>query len=225
VSDYCADVLKALIAVWLGLISPYMLRLLQYPVFHILRFYERGDAPPTQEEVQPIMQNGNATESSRHSTPLRWQRASNVLVESNSSRDLFAKTVAYARIPTNRHKLSLALIGTVVFLSFFARALIGFFSVLVATNKAALWASEHCGPYVFDSIGAGDDIAARADVYDREKESRAGAYAENCYQNESTSIRSLHCNFFYRRAYRSTPRTLGDARFPSKTFAPAGHRL
>jgi len=173
-----------------------MLRLLQYPIFHILRFIERGDTPTSREESQPINLNGNATEA-QHAIPLRWQRASSVLVESKTGRDLFSETVTYARIRANRHKLSLALIGIVVFASFCARACIGFFSVLIATNKAALWASEQCGPYVFDSIGAGDDMAARADVYDREKESRAGAYAENCYRNASDTTRPLHCNFFY----------------------------
>jgi hypothetical protein len=176
-----------------------MLRLLQYPIFHILRFLERGEAPPNRDETQPVNQNGNIA-GPQYAVPLRWQRASSVLVESKGGRELFAKTVTYARSLDNPHKFSLILIGVVVFASFCARACIGFFSVNVATNKAALWASEQCGPYAFDSIGAGDDIAARADVYDREKETRAGAYAKNCYPTASASIRPLHCNFFYNQS-------------------------
>ncbi|KAK5663828.1 hypothetical protein OQA88_31 [Cercophora sp. LCS_1] len=192
VSDSTADILKALVAVWLGLIAPYVLRLLQYC---FLKFLGSQEAQ-TQEERQPILSNGNANGNAT-SPPLRWQTPSDVFIESKGSRELFARAVTYWRHSRNPRTLSLFLILLVVFLSFLARTVGGVFSAFVATNTVALWHSEECGPYAFDSINAPHDIAARADVYDREKETRAGDYAKYCYRDSSSSTtRPLHCNFF-----------------------------
>lgn len=210
VSGEQADILKALLAVWLGLISPYVIRIFKYPFLCLLQFSE-GEAP-SPEETRPINQGNNETASQnttpapqngnasgiQHTVPARWQRASSVLAESKSGRELFEKTARYmyeSRF-SGPHGLALILIGLLILASFAARAVVGVLSAFVATDTTALWYSTECGPYVFDSIGAGDDIAARADVYDREKETRAGAYAKYCYHNLTTSTRPLHCNFF-----------------------------
>jgi hypothetical protein len=121
----------------------------------------------------------------------------------------------------NPHKAALVLLGFLPLVSFVARAAIGVLSAFVATDTAALWAADQCGLFVFDSEGAGDGTAARADVYDREKESRAGAYAKYCY-NWSTSPQPLHCNFFHQQKIAFTTTYDYNCPFPRQDICARG---
>jgi hypothetical protein len=92
----------------------------------------------------------------------------------------------------------------------------GVFSAKVATDRAALWASDCCGIWMFDDENAGQEAASRADLYDREKEARAGEYARNCYGNPSVTD-PTHCEFFYfRNITYNKPSYSYVCPFPSK---------
>jgi hypothetical protein len=73
----------------------------------------------------------------------------------------------------------------------------GIFSAKVATDRAALSSSTHCGIWTLDE-NAGDEDAARADLSDHQKEKRAGEYARHCY-GSSIAVDSNRCDFFYRQ--------------------------
>ncbi|KAK0721957.1 hypothetical protein B0T26DRAFT_196599 [Lasiosphaeria miniovina] len=211
-SDWDASVVKALAAVWLGLVGPYTLRLLKFPLVHGLRFLERWDGRARTGMNQALLAtpqpgyNGSASGAqgpprankrtdTRDETP---HSASTVLNQFNGGRELFNKTVAYAYDGRNRHKLTLALVGLVILGSFVARAFAGVLSALIATNSNAIWASDKCGLYRFDSDGAGEEAATRADVFDRAKEARSGEYAKHCYNSTTpTTLLPMRCGFFY----------------------------
>jgi len=190
-------VLKALLAVWLSLVGPSVYRLLQFPLVHVMRFCERWDTPSSNGETLPLLQEPQPHYNGSPSTPevQGSSKASSVLSKSNGGGELFKNAVFYAYQGANRHKLALVLMGLVFLASFAARAAAGVLSALVATNGAALWNSDKCGLYRFDNDGAGDEAAARADVFDRAKETRAGEYAKYCYN--SSSALPLRCGFFY----------------------------
>ena len=98
-------------------------------------------------------------------------------------------------VRNQRSQLALALIGLVLAL-LVARVAVTVLSTLDTSNRAAIWASDHCGLYRFDSDGAGEEAAARADVYDRAQETRAGDYVKY-YCNPTTSTLLSRCDFFY----------------------------
>jgi len=90
---------------------------------------------------------------------------------------------------------------------FVAWAIGSLFTSGIANNRAALWDSEYCGVWKFNSSEGGPDAATRHDIYDRQKEARAGEYAQNCYESASL-LKTGRCNFFYKPTidYCVTPR-------------------
>ncbi|OCL08785.1 hypothetical protein AOQ84DRAFT_406004 [Glonium stellatum] len=83
-----------------------------------------------------------------------------------------------------------------LFGAFVVEVLAGMFSERIATDKAAILASSHCGLYEFDDTRAGDEEAARADVYLYGREKRAGEYAQSCY-GPSDTPQLMRCDSFY----------------------------
>lgn len=118
------------------------------------------------------------------------------------------------------HALAILFILTVTFASFVAQIIAGVFSARVATDRAALSSSTHCGIWAFDGE-VGDEAAARADLSEYQKEARAGQYARNCYglQNLTDSTR---CDFFYETNIDFTTTSMDRCPFRSHELCLGG---
>ena len=229
---------KALVAVWLGLIGPYVFQLLKFPFVRGLQFLERWDRGATTGVDEALLATPQpsycSTTSAAQDSPRTDERpetqdktmtphsASALLKQSSGGRDLCIKTVTYALDGRNRHKLTLALVGLVVFGSFVARTFVGVLSALIATNSSAIWASEKCGLYRFNSDGIGEEAAARADVYDRAKEARAGEYAKYCYNSTSPATLPMRCGFFYETEIKFSTTYQDECPFPKDDICAHG---
>lgn len=89
-------------------------------------------------------------------------------------------------------------IATILFGLFIAQAVAGVFSAKIASDRAGLSSSQHCGTWEFDE-SAGDDADFRANLLNNyHKEARASQYARTCYQSPSTT--SLSCGLFYNQS-------------------------
>jgi hypothetical protein len=87
------------------------------------------------------------------------------------------------------------MLGIVILGSFVAWVIGSLFSAGISDNRAARWDSKYCGVWKFNSSAAGVDAATRHDIYDRQKEARAGEYAQNCY-GDGDILKSGRCNLF-----------------------------
>lgn len=90
----------------------------------------------------------------------------------------------------------LAFVAIIMAVLWVGRVIGGIFAAEVMTDGTALWSSQHCGVWAFDSDNSGDSAATRQDVLDREKESRAGDYAKSCYDTPHV-LQSMSCTFFH----------------------------
>jgi hypothetical protein len=201
--DYWATVGKTYIAVCLTLSGPYIFKALMRLLFHLdrLRLWLVGESETGSVEERTALLSPNDSGSADSTGQTRASRngeitgsgrekaSGRIIKESGSGRMLLG----------NAHLTGwFALILTMVFGAWIARVVAGYFSSEIASDRAALWSSKYCGIWEFDSENAGDEAAARADVYDREKEARSSEYAQSCYEN-STMLHSMSCEFFYQQ--------------------------
>ncbi|CAD6575328.1 MAG: hypothetical protein ASARMPRED_007188 [Alectoria sarmentosa] len=73
-------------------------------------------------------------------------------------------------------------ITTVLFGLFVAQAIAGVFSAKIASDRAGLSSSQHCGIWQFNE-NAGGEAADRDDLNNYQKEARASQYARTCYNS------------------------------------------
>jgi hypothetical protein len=188
-ADYEAAYYTALVAVCLALAGTYAFEILKRFFISIQRWWDRNHED-NNPQLQPLLSDGT---QANNEAP---QTVAAVLQQSNGGRELFVNSVGYVLRKGSRYKIWLTFLGTAVLTLFVARAVAGVFSAHVATGRVALWSSDHCGVWQFDSDRAGEGASTRADVYDREKEFRAGEYAKYCYDT-SDKLQSMYCGFFY----------------------------
>lgn len=115
------------------------------------------------------------------------------------------------------------ILGIVVLGAFVAWAIGSVFSAGVSNNRAALWDSEYCGVWKFNSSAAGIDAATRHDIYDRQKEARAGEYAQNCY-GSADLLKSGRCNLFYKPTIKYTAEPRWGCPFPVDKMCVQGQQ-
>ncbi|MCJ1250939.1 hypothetical protein MMC30_008167 [Trapelia coarctata] len=118
------------------------------------------------------------------------------------------------------HAFAMVSILTVLFALSVALIIAGVFSARVATDRAALLSSAHCGIWEFDDY-AGDDAAARADLHEHQKEARAGQYARNCYGSQNATD-STRCDFFYQTKIDFTTASMDKCPFKSYELCLGG---
>ncbi|KAM7214438.1 hypothetical protein V8F06_010195 [Rhypophila decipiens] len=78
----------------------------------------------------------------------------------------------------------------------------GVYTAKIIADRQAVWKSDRCGIWEFDSEDAGNEAATRADVYERDKEARAGEYARSCYERSNIAGQEQPyslCDFFSHR--------------------------
>jgi hypothetical protein len=115
------------------------------------------------------------------------------------------------------------MLGIVVLGVFVAWAIGSLFSTGIANNKTALWDSEHCGVWKFNSSAAGFDAATRHDIYDRQKEARAGEYAHNCY-GSADLLKSGRCSLFYQPTIKYNREPRWDCPFTAREICVQGQQ-
>lgn len=210
VTDWWATVAKAYIATCLTLAGPYIFRALMRLLYHLdrLRVWafdikQSEDATSnevgTAEERSGLLADNPTTQASRPEAnqPSGRQEPNDSAKPHSKSAGLIIRDATSGRMLLANSSVTgvFALLLTIVFGVFVAKVIAGVFSAEVAGDRYAKWSSQHCGIWGFDSDNAGDEAAARADVFDREKEARSGQYAQSCYEN-SEMLQSMSCQFF-----------------------------
>lgn len=102
-------------------------------------------------------------------------------------------------------------------------AVSAFLGPLVAIAKAdtsALWWSEQCGVWKYDSDANGEPATYRNNIMNREKEARAGDYAQACYLS-SGLLSSMRCQSFYQKKISFSNKTTG-CHFPDPDICTKG---
>ena len=190
-TDYGATIYEVLIAVCLTLAGLYVFKFV-VASFKLAYKWWDGHQP---EERRPLVSNSNPENELHHA------RAPQSILEifntSHGGRDLFINSLGYLYRVGIKHSGWLIVASMIALGCFVALVVAGVFSERFVTNGAALWSSKHCGIWVFESENLGDTAAARADLMDREKESRAGHYVKDCYE-EPNPIPGSNCMFFYK---------------------------
>lgn len=120
--------------------------------------------------------------------------------------------------------LGLIVLFTLIFGGWITWQIAAVFSARVATDRAALWSSAHCGVWEFNSEKAGDDATTRAAVYNRGKEARAGEYARSCYETKNL-LDTIDCHFFYRPNITYTTSYSWDCPFANSTICAKGQQI
>ena len=118
------------------------------------------------------------------------------------------------------HALIMTMIGVLVLTVFVAQVVANVFSARIATDRAAILASSHCGIWQLDE-DVDDEAASRADLRDLNKESRAGEYARNCYSSEDSND-FKKCDFFYQPKIDFKTKTQDICPFASKEICGGG---
>lgn len=190
-TDYGATIYKTVVAVCLTLAGPYIFRIVTVSFNLACKWWDGHQ----DEERRPLMSNSNPENEPAHGRA--QQSIGEIFKTSRGGRDLVANSFKYLYYAGAEHGSWLIVASTVVLGCFVALVVAGVFSEKAFIGKAALWSSKNCGIWMFDSENAGDTAAARADLMDREKESRAGDYVKDCYE-EPNRMSGSRCNFFYR---------------------------
>ena len=97
------------------------------------------------------------------------------------------------------------MIITVLFGLFVAQAIAGVLSAKIASDKAGLSSSQHCGIWQFDE-NAGEEAADRDDRYNYQNEARASQYARTCY-NSLDPTDPFSCRVLYNQSIAYTTKT------------------
>lgn len=111
-------------------------------------------------------------------------------------------------------------ISTVLFGVFVAQAIAAVFSAKIASDRAGLSSSQHCGIWQFNE-DAGGEAADRDDLYNYQKEARASQYARSCY-NSPDPTEPFSCKVFYNQSISYTTGTSQSCPFASSELCHDG---
>ena len=112
-------------------------------------------------------------------------------------------------------------ITIVLFGLFVAQAIAGMFSAKIASDRAGLSSSQHCGIWQFNE-NAGDDAADRDDLNNYQKEARASRYARTCYNSLGLTDPFSQCRVFYNQSIAYTTKTHQSCPFASSELCHDG---
>lgn len=111
-------------------------------------------------------------------------------------------------------------VTTVLFGLFIAQAIAGVFSAKIASDRAGLSSSQHCGIWQFNE-NAGGEPADRDDLNNYQKEARASQYARTCY-NSPDPTDPLSCKVFYNQSIAYSTKTYQPCPFASSELCHDG---
>lgn len=140
-----------------------------------------------------------------------------ILERSSDSREFvwkFARSLLHGGAKQAKSPSTIMIVlATVLFGLFVVQATAGVFSAKIASNRAGLSSSRHCGIWQFNQ-DAGGDVADRDDINSYRKEARASRYARTCY-NSPDPIAPFSCKIFYNQSIAYTTKTLQPCPFAS----------
>ena len=238
-----AQWLKTLVAVFLALSGTYISEIVKSFFFWFKLWWDKSSKHP---ERQPLLSNSQLqgavtarvdatqteTETEQNGSAYRNDDSQNhdeenpldIVKRSKGGRETALNLLKHALQRgadfSGTHAVAMVSIITVMFAFFVAQVIAGVFSARVATDRAALISSAHCGIWAFD-WEAGDEAAARADLQQYHEEARAGQYARNCYGSQNTTD-STRCDFFYRKSIGFTSTSLDKCPFTSHELCSGG---
>lgn len=98
-----------------------------------------------------------------------------------------------------RHRFFLFFVIFTIFFVFYAQIIASaILTDKMVTDRVGLLASKECGLYEYDNERWGEEEAARADILMVERERRAAAYAQECYDyGTNKKGKAMTCDFFY----------------------------
>ena len=111
-------------------------------------------------------------------------------------------------------------IVAVVFGLFVAQAIAGVFSAKIASDRAGLSSSQHCGIWQFNE-NAGEEAADRDDLNNYHEEARASQYAKTCYTSPDPTD-PFSCKVFYNQSIAYTTKPLQSCPFASSELCHDG---
>lgn len=112
------------------------------------------------------------------------------------------------------------MIITVFFGLFVAQAIAGVFSAKIASDRAGLSSSQHCGIWQFNE-NAGGEAADRDDLNNYHMEARASQYARTCSTSPDPTD-PFSCKVFYNQSIAYTTKTLQSCPFASSELCHDG---
>ena len=115
---------------------------------------------------------------------------------------------------------AIVVITVVIFGLFVAQAIAGVFSAKIASDRAGLASSSHCGIWQFDD-DAGEEAADRDDLGNYQKEARARQYARTCF-NSPDPDSPFACRTFYNQSIKFDTFTHQPCPFPSSLLCSGG---
>lgn len=148
----------------------------------------------------------------------------NALNESQDSREVvwkFVKSLPHrgAKQVDSPSTITIVVV-TVLFGLFVAQAVAGVFSAKIASDRAGLSSSQHCGIWQFNE-NAGGDAADRDDLNNYQKEARASQYARTCY-NSPDPAGPFSCKVFYNQSIAYTTKIKQPCPFASSHLCHDG---
>ena len=221
-TDRISQVMIATIAVCLTLISPCALKIIQsFSVWFFRPLTNTANSSPSSEsrgERAPLLQNG-ANVQGTHRTLAGQERPQTsaahpadtvpetgdflgIFRQSKDGREIFWNVVKYlchyGKKQSEKPSIPVMLISIVVFGMLVAQAVAGVFSAKIASDRAGLSSSRHCGIWQFDHK-AGEEDAYLDDLNNHQKEARASRYARSCY-NSPDPASPFPCGHFYNQS-------------------------
>ncbi|KAL8693026.1 MAG: hypothetical protein Q9218_002041 [Villophora microphyllina] len=166
---------------------------------------DQGASARTSTSTAPTVHSPGGGPNPKRGLPIRESHdpAIDGLQESSDSREtvwryvkpLLQRGAREFRAPSK----TMIVIATVLFGLFVAQTVAGIFSAKIASDKAGLSSSQHCGIWQYDD-DAGEEAAYREDLLNNyNKEARASQYARTCY-NSADPATPFSCNMFYNQS-------------------------
>lgn len=175
----------------------------------------------------PGLQNGGTVDSApgrtNHST-YGTASLSEVLGNSRDSREvawnLTRWTLDSLKKQTESPAIVWVVVITILFGIFVAQLVAATFSAKIASDRAGLVSSKHCGIWQLD-IHAGKGAAYRDDLDNYQKEARASQYARTCY-NAPHPDHPFSCRTFYNQSIAFSTKTDQPCPFASSELCSGG---
>jgi len=219
--------MTACVAISITVSSPYVFKILGSIILQLGGVFQADENTETgiTDPLLPRAQNGRESSTATHKNEETEDSIWKILASARGGREMAHELLAHclqqtANLSISTTVLVIMFIST-AFISFGAQVIAGAFSADIATSRAARSSSTNCGIWGFDDENAGDEAAARSDIYNYQKEARAGEYAQNCF-NPETVADSTRCDFFYNSSIDFTSKSFDRCPFKSQDLCRGG---
>lgn len=196
VTEHVASILTTSLGVVLALSGPYLFTIGLFFIINVARLIGRARRPGSQADQDPERQSLQPLRQNRQVQKLSVLDFLEEAKDIGGNRKYVRNLAKQSRQTGGCQVVLLVIVAVALATMWVLRVIGGVFAAEVMTDGVALWLSKRCGVWEFDSDNSGDSAATRHDVFDREKELRAGDYAKSCYDT-TNMLQSMSCNFFY----------------------------